>query len=185
MTGRSGRESWGLHAVIAATVDRLAWACALIPYAFVALFVRIVMARVFFLAGQDKIAGPRVPIHLGLPGSGLTLLDMSITLPAEIKDSTLHLFEAHYAYAPVSPEVAANMVTYAEFVGPICLIIGFATRFAALALLVLTMLLQLYVAPGLWWSHHVYWVCLLLVLVSRGPGAISIDALLRWLYRRG
>jgi uncharacterized membrane protein YphA (DoxX/SURF4 family) len=47
------------------------------------------------------------------------------------------------------------------------------------------MLLQVYVAPALWWSHHVYWVCLLLVLVALGPGAASIDALLRYLYKRG
>jgi putative oxidoreductase len=184
MTGTSGHESWSLHAIIAATVDRLVRVCALIPYALIALLVRIVMARVFFLAGQDKLTGPRVPIHLGLPGSDLTLLDMSIILPAEIKDSTLQLFEAHYAHAPVSPALAAYVVTYAEFVAPICLVMGFATRFAAVALFMLAMLLQLYVAPGLWWSHHVYWVCLLLVLIALGPGTISIDALLRWVYER-
>jgi putative oxidoreductase len=184
MTGASGPVSWSLHAIIAATIDRLVWVCALVPYALIALLMRIVMARVFFLAGQDKLRGPRVPIRLGLPGSELTLLDMSITLPADIKDSTMQLFEAHYAHAPVSPAVLAYVVTYAEFVAPICLVIGFAARFAALALLVLTMLLQFYVAPGLWWSHHVYWACLLLLLIALGPGTISLDALLRWLYER-
>lgn len=77
---------------------------------------------------------------------------------------------------------AGYLVTYAEFIVPICLLIGFATRFAALTLLAMTILLQIYVAPALWWLHHVYWICLLLILVARGPGAASIDALLRYLY---
>jgi putative oxidoreductase len=78
----------------------------------------------------------------------------------------------------------AALVTYAEFIAPICLVIGFATRFAALVLLAMTLLLQVYVAPGLWWSHHVYYVCLLLILIALGPGAISIDAWLRRLSER-
>jgi uncharacterized membrane protein YphA (DoxX/SURF4 family) len=48
----------------------------------------------------------------------------------------------------------------------------------------LTMLLQIYVAPAMWWPLHVYWVSILLVLVLLGPGAISIDALIRTIYRR-
>jgi putative oxidoreductase len=176
---------WSLHAIIAMIVDKLVWFCALLPYGVIALLVRIVMARVFFLAGQDKISGPRIPLHVSLPGSDLTLLDLTVILPAEIKESTLQLFETQYAYSPVPGAVAAYLVTYAEFVTPICLVIGFGTRFAAFALLAITMLLQVYVAPALWWSHHVYWVCLLLVLVALGPGAASIDALLRYLYKRG
>jgi putative oxidoreductase len=66
---------------------------------------------------------------------------------------------------------------------PICLLLGFATRFAAAGLLALTMLLQIYVAPAMW-SLHVYWLSILLVLVLLGPGAISIDALIRTIYRR-
>jgi putative oxidoreductase len=122
---------------------------------------------------------------VSLPGSDLTLLDLTVILPAEIKDSTLQLFETQYAYSPVPGAVAAYLVTYAEFVTPICLVIGFGTRFAAFALLAITVLLQVYVAPVLWWSHHVYWVCLLPVLIALGPGAASIDALLRYLYKRG
>ena len=53
-----------------------------------------------------------------------------------------------------------------------------------LGLLALTMLLQVYVAPAMWWSLHVYWVSILMVLVLFGPGAISIDALIRTIYRR-
>jgi len=182
MEARTPHSPWSLHTIIAATVDRLVRICALLPYGVIALLARIVMARVFFLAGQGKISGPRIPLHLGLPGSDLNLLDLTVILPAEIKDSTLQLFETHYPHPPVPPDIAAYLVTYAEFIAPICLLIGFATRFAALTLLAMTILLQIYVAPALWWSHHVYWICLLLILVARGPGAASIDALLRYLY---
>ena len=67
---------------------------------------------------------------------------------------------------------------------PICLLLGFATRFAALTLLLMTLLVQVYVSPQLWWSSHVYWICILSVPLSLGPGAISFDALLQYLYRR-
>jgi putative oxidoreductase len=63
-------------------------------------------------------------------------------------------------------------------------VLGFATRLAALGLLGLTAALQLYVAPSMWWTAQVYWVAILLVLVTAGPGAISLDALIRLVYRR-
>ena len=97
-------------------------------------------------------------------------------LPTEIKASTFRLFETDYASLPIPPTVAAYAFTYAEFVLPVCLVLGFATRFAALGLLVMTVLMQVYVMPGLWWTAHVYWVSILMVLMTVGPGAISIDA---------
>ena len=154
--------------------------CAFIPYALVALGLRLVMARVFFLSGQAKIEGPRIPIDLNLPGFD----ELSVVLPAEIKASTFQLFETEYASLPIPPTVAAYLFTYAEFVLPICLVLGFATRFAALGLLAMTALMQVYVTPGLWWTTHVYWVSILMVLMSVGPGAISIDAGIRYLYER-
>ena len=42
--------------------------CGVIPYALVALGLRLVMARVFFLSGQAKIEGPVIPVHLNVPG---------------------------------------------------------------------------------------------------------------------
>ena len=94
------------------------------------------------------------------------------------------MFDTQYADLPVPPAVVATLFTYAEFVLPVCLVLGFATRFAALVLLGMTLLLQIYVLPAMWWSAHVYWVSILLVLMSVGPGAISIDALIRAIYRR-
>jgi putative oxidoreductase len=160
-------------------VDWVAWFAARSVYALLALGLRLVMARVFFLSGQAKIEGPGVPIQF--PAAGV---DLSVTLPAAIKETTFQLFETQYAELPIAPATAAYLFSYAEFVLPICLLIGFATRLAAACLLALTMLLQIYVAPAMWWPLHVYWASILLVLVLLGPGAISIDALIRTIYRR-
>ena len=159
--------------------DTLVWLCARSVYALLALGLRLVMARVFFLSGQAKIEGPGVPIQW--PAGGV---DLSVTLPAAIKETTFQGFETQYADLPIAPAAAAYLFSYAEFVLPICLLLGFATRFAAAGLLALTMLLQIYVAPAMCWPLHVYWVSILLVLVLFGPGAISIDALIRTIYRR-
>jgi putative oxidoreductase len=173
------------RSIIGATVDTLVSACALIaPNALVALILRLVMARVFFLSGQGKIEGPRIPLHLKLPGLDRPIIDVAVVLPREIKAATYQMFETQYASLPLPPAFAAELWSYAEFVLPLCLVLGFATRFAALALLIMTALLARYVAPELWWPAHAYWIAILLTLMSLGPGALSLDALLRTLYRR-
>ena len=167
------------RSLIASTIDKLVAVCGVIPYALVALLLRLVMARVFFFSGQAKIDGPVIPIDLHIRD-----LEFSVILPAQIKDTTFQMFEAQYANLPISPPVAAVVFTYAEFVLPICLVLGFATRFAALGLLAMTVLIQLYVMPDLWWVTHVYWVAILMVLMTVGPGALSVDALIRHLYEK-
>ena len=179
IAGAAPEQAAGPGAIRGGVVDTLVWLCARSVYALLALGLRLVMARVFFLSGQAKIEGPGVPIQG--PAGGV---DLSVTLPAAIKETTFQLFETQYAELPIAPAAAAYLFSYAEFVLPICLLLGFATRFAAAGLLALTMLLQIYVAPAMWWSLHVYWLSILLVLVLLGPGAISIDALIRTIYRR-
>jgi putative oxidoreductase len=179
IAGAAPEQAAGPGAIRGGVVDTLVWLCAPSVYALLALGLRLVMARVFFLSGQAKIEGPGVPIQW--PAGGV---DLSVTLPAAIQETTFQLFETQYAELPIAPAAAAYLFSYAEFVLPICLLLGFATRFAAAGLLALTMLLQIYVAPAMWWSLHVYWLSILLVLVLLGPGAISIDALIRTIYRR-
>ena len=178
IAGAAPEQAVSPAAIRGGVADTLVWLCARSVYALLALGLRLVMARVFFLSGQAKIEGPDVPIQW--PAGGV---DLSVTLPAAIKETTFQLFERQYAELPVAPGAAAYLFSYAEFVLPICLLLGFATRFAAAGLLALTMLLQIYVAPAMW-SLHVYWLSILLVLVLLGPGAISIDALIRTIYRR-
>jgi len=176
VAARPGQDS---GSIIATIIDKLVLISAVIPYALVALGLRLVMARVFFLSGQAKIEGPSVPFNL----LGREL-EFAVVLPAGIKDSTFQLFATQYAGLPMPPTLAAYLFTYAEFVLPICLVVGFATRLSALALLVMTVLIQVYVTPGALWSTHVYWIAILMVLMSVGPGAISIDRLIRYVYEK-
>ena len=60
------------------------------------------------------------------------------------------------------------------------LLIGLATRFSALALLGMTLVIQLLVYPGAYATHGV-WAAVLLYLMARGPGALSLD---HWLASR-
>ena len=172
---REPRSSW----FIATAIDKLVAICGVVPYALVALGLRFLMARVFFLSGQMKIAGPEIPIAL-FNRDG----DFSIVLPAEIKPTTFELFQTQYSALPMPPAVAAYLFSYAEFVLPICLVLGFATRLSALALLIMTVLIQVYVVPEALWTTHVYLFAVLMVLMSVGPGAISLDALIRYVYRK-
>jgi putative oxidoreductase len=165
--------------VVARFFAKLVALCAIVPYALVALGLRLVMARVFFIEGQRKIEGPVITLKRWFPNA-----DVAVTLPAEINDAALQMLLAQYANLPMPPMMAAYLFTYAEFVLPICLVIGFATRFAALGLLLMTALIQFFLLPQLWWSTHVYWVAILMVLMSVGPGAVSLDALIRYFYEK-
>ena len=133
MTDLAAPPARGSNSIIASIVDKLVALCAVIPYALIALGLRFVMARIFFLSGQAKIEGPVIPVNLNIGG-----LEFSVVLPAQIKDSTFQMFETQYANLPIAPMMAAYLFSYAEFVLPVCLVLGFATRFAALGLLVMT-----------------------------------------------
>jgi putative oxidoreductase len=152
----------------------------LVPYALVALALRLVMARVFFLAGQDKIDGLVLRIQVDFANIG----DVWMTLPQHIKETTLQMFAAKYSALPIPTDVTAYLFTYAEFLLPVCLVVGFATRLSALVLLVMSVLMVMYATPETLWTTQVYWIAILAVLVSVGPGALSIDALLRYIVTR-
>jgi putative oxidoreductase len=169
------------ESVVARSVDRLVGLCGLVPYALVAFLLRLVMARAIFLPGQTLIEGPVVSFGGIIPIPGI---DLSIVLPAAVKDTTVHLFETRYGDLPIPPAFAASLVSYAEFVLPVCLLLGFATRFSALALILLTGFAAVYMTPEAFWTMHVYWIAILLVLIALGPGAIAVDALIRTIYRK-
>jgi len=86
-------------------------------------------------------------------------------------------------------EVPGAVLTYDvrtndSSIQPVLLLIGFGTRFAALGLLVMTGVIDFYVMPQALWSEHIYWGAILLVLLSRGPGALSIDHFIKLASRR-
>lgn len=162
------------RSLLGRTVDAFNTTCASIPYGLVALALRLVMARVFFFDGQTRIDG--APIPLFRHG-----FEVSAVLPAQLKADAAAVF-AHVPHLP--PMLVAWAVAGAEFALPILLVLGLATRFSALVLLGLTVLLQIYVTPDALWTAHVYWISILLVLISLGAGQISLDASIRFLVRR-
>jgi putative oxidoreductase len=95
-----------------------------------------------------------------------------------LRDATIALFEDEYKLPLISPDIAAHLTAGLEFFLPVVLALGLATRISAFALLAMTMVIQFFIYPDAWWSVHAYWAALLCALISKGPGAISIDALL-------
>ena len=139
-------------------VQRAIAAMDLIPYWAIAIPARIFPAAVFWQSGQTKVAG------WGL------------------KPSAVALFEHEYRLPLIDPAVAACLSAVAEHVFPILLVIGLASRFSALALLVMTLVIEVFVYPDAWPTHGVWAACFLLV-IARGPGLLSLDHLIARRYR--
>lgn len=161
-------------------VESFVSACASVPYAAVALMLRLMMARVFFLDGQTRIDGIRLPVNVAeLTNYYLVGWNFSVTVPTSVRPATFSAFATQYPLVPVPSTIAAYLVSYAEFILPIILAIGLGTRFAALGLLVITAMILAFVAPDPLATAQIYWAAILLVLVSQGPGAASLDRLIR------
>jgi putative oxidoreductase len=126
-----------------------------LPESLLLLVARLGIAAVFFQSGRTKVEG------------WLT-----------ITDSTYYLFETDYKLPFVPPHLAAHMATYSEHLFPILLFLGLGTRFGALGLLGMTTVIEVFVYPDAW-PTHLSWAALLLPLVAKGGGAISLDRLLR------
>ncbi len=128
--------------------DRLT---ALVSHGLLALAARGSLAAIFFLSGRTKVDG---------------LLT--------VNDSAYALFREEYKVPLVPPEFAAHMATYAEHLFPILLVLGLCTRLSALALLGMTAVIQIFVYPDAW-PTHLSWAALMLYLIGRGAGPLSID----------
>jgi len=126
-----------------------------VPFALVALLGRLAIAPIFWFSGRTKVEG------------------LSVT------DSAIALFR--YEYGVPFPWVSAHLAALAEHIFPIMLILGLGTRFAALGLFVMTIVIQ-FVYPAAWWNHHALWFAVLAYLIVRGGGALSCDHLIkqRW-----
>lgn len=98
--------------------------------------------------------------------------------------STVLLFEYEYQVPLLSPTAAAYLGTTVELVFPVLLAFGLGGRLAAAVLFVFNIVAVLSY-PGLNESgmlqHQLYGTLLLLPLL-RGPGALSIDHLIRRRY---
>ena len=87
------------------------------------------------------------------------------------------LFEDEYRVPILAPEVAARLAMLNELTVPIFLFAGLATRIATLPLLGMILVIQMFVYPNAW-PDHVLWGSALILILTRGPGALSLDHLI-------
>lgn len=141
-----------------------------LPYSLIALLGRFSIAAVFWRSGQTKVDHFALDIISG---------EVSLGWPS-LSPSAVFLFREEYRLPLISPELAALLAASAEHLFPLLLLLGLATRLSALALLGMTLVIQLLVYPGAWPLHGL-WATVLLLLMARGPGVVSLD---HWLTRR-
>jgi putative oxidoreductase len=141
-----------------------------IPDSLIALVARFSIAAVFWKSGQTKVQGFVVDIVSG---------DIHPGWP-RLSDSVVPLFMDEYRLPFIAPEVAAPLAAFGEHFFPVLVLFGIATRFSALALLGMTLVIQFLVYPGAYATHGT-WAAVLLFLVAHGPGRISVD---HWLAKR-
>jgi putative oxidoreductase len=107
----------------------------------------------------------------------LQLSDTAVTLFTD--EFMLHLPGGPYAFP--APTLMAFLSGSGEIVFPVLLVFGFATRFAALGLLVMTLIVELTVPDG--WPIHVTWAAMALAIMAWGPGRLSLDCVIRHFLR--
>ncbi len=142
-------------------------ALARLPDSAIALLGRVALAGVFWRSGQTKIEGLTIDLFSG---------QFELGWP-RLSDSAVFLFREEYRLPLIPPEWGALLAAWAEHLLPLLLLIGLGTRFAALGLLVMTAVIQFLVYPDAWPTHGV-WAAVLLWLMARGPGVVSLDHLI-------
>jgi putative oxidoreductase len=131
-------------------------ASARLPEGVALLLLRVALAGVFWRSGQTKVA----------EGSWF-----------RINPDTYDLFRSEFSGLPLDPVAAVPLTVFAEHVFPMLLLLGLATRFSAGALLVMTLVIQFFVFPDAWWPVHSLWAAMAALLIVRGGGLLSLDAL--------
>ena len=135
-----------------------------IPHGVIALLARFSIAAVFWASGQTKVQGLTLDFVNG---------EFALGWP-RLSDSAVDLFRDEYRLPLLPPELAAILAATAEHALPLLLLLGLATRLSALGLLAMTLVIQLFVYPGAYATHGT-WAAVLLLLVARGAGAVSLD----------
>ncbi|MBZ9822829.1 DoxX family protein [Mesorhizobium sp. CA4] len=118
-----------------------------VPFSLVQLAARVAVAHVFWQSAQSKIASWPV---------------------------TLQLFENEYNLPLIDPSIAAPLATAAEIAGSVLIFFGLFSRLAALMLLGVVSVIQIFVYPENW-AEHLLWASLLLLVLTRGAGIFSLD----------
>lgn len=121
-----------------------------VPESLLLLASRVFPAAIFWQSGRTKVDG------------------------FALNDTAIFLFQEEYRVPLLAPEVAATLAAVGEHVFPVLLVLGLGTRFAALMLIGMTLVIQTLVYPDAWPTHGV-WAAALLWVVAKGPGAWSLD----------
>lgn len=127
---------------------------ALVPQDLLALAARFGIGATFWLSGRTKVDG---------------LLRVS--------DGAIELFRDEFRLPLVDPGLAAHLAAYAEHLFPLLLFLGLFTRVSALALLFMTLVIQVFVYPDAW-PTHLGWAAIFLYLARHGAGRVSLDRML-------
>ena len=122
-----------------------------VPYALLAMPLRFAIATVFWNSAMTKLAN---------------------------WDTAIALFTDEYKLPLLSPQLAAYSAVTIELLAPVLLVFGLGTRAAAFVLLGMTAVIELFVYPEAW-PTHIQWAAMLLVLLCRGAGTLSVDHLIR------
>ncbi|MBB5498116.1 putative oxidoreductase [Paraburkholderia sp. MM5384-R2] len=122
-----------------------------VPYWLLAIPLRLAVATIFWNSAMTKLAN---------------------------WDAALELFRDEYRLPLLPPDVAAHITVSIELSMPVLLVLGLGVRPAALVLLGMTSVIELFVYPQAW-PTHIQWAAMLLVLLCRGAGALSLDHLVR------
>lgn len=133
----------------------------LLPDALLLLVARLGAAAIFFLSGRAKVEGWFT-----------------------ITDGTFDLFATEYAVPLIPPHMAAYAATISEHLFSVLLVLGLCTRVGALGLLGMTLVIEVFVYPDAW-PTHLTWAGLLLPLLAKGGGRLSLDHLLIRRFGRG
>lgn len=122
-----------------------------VPYTLLAIPLRLALAVVFWNSAMAHLAS---------------------------WDTTLYLFASEYKVPVLPPDLAAYMAVSIEVSTPVLLVLGLLTRPAVLGLLGMTTVIEVFVYPQAW-PTHIQWAAMMLVLLCRGPGKLSLDYLVR------
>lgn len=122
-----------------------------VPYWVLAIPLRLAVATVFWNSAMTKLAN---------------------------WNTAVELFAEEYKLPLLPPELAAHLAVSIELAAPVLLVLGLATRPAALVLLGMTAVIEALVYPQAW-PTHIQWAAMLLVLLCRGSGTLSLDYVIR------
>jgi putative oxidoreductase len=137
-----------------------------------------VTLRRWFVTARGQLE--RIPMSLILLGMRIAVASVFLKsglLKINSWEFAIKLFEEEYKVPLLDPVWAARLAAFNELTFPALLIVGLATRLATLPLLGMIAVIQTFVYPQAW-IDHLLWGSILILLLSRGPDALSLDHLI-------